>query len=133
MEKEHSMPDIRISKENFPGAIKQLMDRYRVFAPVKKGRFHEFALLQNVEQADLGFSNTLLSPKGLFHPQAERMFEYSLAREDPNAGILKRISRRESFWEYGRATQRLLNSMTPISIQKASRTPGGFKGARQLP
>jgi len=83
------MPDIRISKENFPGAIKQLMDRYRVFAPVKKGRFHEFALLQNVEQADLGFSNTLLSPKGLFHPQAERMFEYSLAREDPNAGILK--------------------------------------------
>jgi hypothetical protein len=42
-----------------------------------------------VEQADLGFSNTLLSPKGLFHPQAERMFEYSLAREDPNAGILK--------------------------------------------
>ncbi len=77
------------AKENFTGVIEQLMGRYRVYAPVKEGCGHGFAPLDNAEKADLGFSNTRLSPKGLFHPQAERMFEYSLAKDDPQAGIVK--------------------------------------------
>ncbi len=83
------MPNIFISKEKFPRAIEQLIGRYGVYAPVKNGLRHEFALLQNAAEADLGFSNTFLSPKGLFQPQAERMFEYSTAGNDPHAGILK--------------------------------------------
>ena len=83
------MPDICIAKENFPELIERLMGRYRVYAPVERGRYYEFAQIGKAAEADLSFSNTLLSPKGLFHPQAERMFEYSLARDDPDAGIVK--------------------------------------------
>ena len=84
------MPDIYIAKGNFvPGVIERLMGRYRVYGPVKNGGCHEFALLGDAAEADLGFQNTRLSPKGLFHPQAERMFEYSLAKDDPQAAILK--------------------------------------------
>ncbi|MFZ2448648.1 MAG: 4Fe-4S dicluster domain-containing protein [Syntrophobacteraceae bacterium] len=83
------MSEMFIAKGNFPGIIERLMSRYRVFAPVKTGRYHEFAALKEAGAADLGFRNTRISPKGLFHPQAERMFEYSLAKDDPQAGIVK--------------------------------------------
>ena len=109
------------AKENFTGVIEQLMGRYRVYAPVKEGCGHGFAPLDNAEKADLGFSNTRLSPKGLFHPQAERMFEYSLAKDDPRPESSKRrkkTSRLKSFLVSGRATQKPLISMTPTSTQK---------------
>ncbi|MHC1726410.1 MAG: 4Fe-4S dicluster domain-containing protein [Syntrophobacteraceae bacterium] len=87
------MSDIYIAKGNFPGIIERLMGRYRIFAPVKKGRYHEFTPLTTAAEADLGFKNTRLSPKGLFHPQAERMFEYSLAKDDPQANIVKETAK----------------------------------------
>ncbi len=83
------MSDIYISRGKFPEIIGQLMARYRVYAPVLKGEYHEFAEIEKTEEADLGYQNTRLSPKGLFHPHAERMFEYSLVKNDPQAGILK--------------------------------------------
>jgi sulfhydrogenase subunit beta (sulfur reductase) len=87
------MSDMYIAKGDFPGIIERLMTRYRVFAPVKKGRYHEFTPLANASEADLGVKNTRLSPKGLFHPQAERLFEYSLAKDDPQAGIVKEAAK----------------------------------------
>jgi len=87
------MSDTYIAKGNFPGVVERLMSRYRVFAPVKNGRYHEFARLTNASEADLGYRNTRLSPKGLFHPQAERMFEFSLAKDDPEAGIVKEAAK----------------------------------------
>ncbi|MCE5333970.1 MAG: 4Fe-4S dicluster domain-containing protein [Desulfobacteraceae bacterium] len=83
------MSDMYITKGKLPGVIERLMGRYRVFAPVKKGRYHQFARLTGAAEADLAFRNTRLSPKGLLHPQAERMFEYSLAKDDPERGIVK--------------------------------------------
>jgi ferredoxin len=83
------MSDIYIAKSNFREVIEQLMGRYRVYAPVKSGGFHDFAPLKDPSEADLGFRNSRLSPKGIFHPQAERMFDYSLAGNDPQAGIIK--------------------------------------------
>ena len=83
------MTEIYVAKEKFPGVVTQLMDRYRVFGPVDTGQYHEWAQLEKPEDADLGYQNTRLSPKGLFHPHSERMFEYSLAKGDPQAGIVK--------------------------------------------
>ena len=116
------MSDIYIEKGNFvPGVIERLMGRYRVYGPVKNGGCHEFALLGDAAEADLGFQNTRLSPKGLFHPQAERMFEFSLAKDDPQAAILKEAQKDfspEWFLESGRATQGRLSWMTPTSTPK---------------
>jgi len=78
-----------ISKNKLPGAVTGLLGRYRVFGPVRRGRYHEFAEVRNAEDVDLAYRNTRLSPKGLFHPQGERMFQFSLAAGDPDKGILK--------------------------------------------
>ena len=88
-EKGKIMSEIYIAKEKLPGALSQSMEKFRVIGPVFTGQFHEFAEVAKPEEMDLAFQNTRLSPKGLFHPQAERMFEYSLSKENPDAGILK--------------------------------------------
>jgi len=83
------MSEIYIEKDEMPGVIEQLMRRFRVYAPVFQGRYFEFAELEKAADADLSYQNTRLSPKGLFHPHCERMFHFSLDKDDPEAGILK--------------------------------------------
>ena len=83
------MSELYISKENFPGILERLMADFRVYGPVFTGEYHEFTRLKTAGEADLNYQNTRLSPKGLFHPQAERMFVYSLDKGDSEAGILK--------------------------------------------
>lgn len=83
------MLEMYIAKEKFPAIVKQLMGRCRVYGPVFQGEYHEFAELKAAEEVDLGYQNTRLSPKGLLHPQSERMFVYSLDKNDPEARILK--------------------------------------------
>ena len=62
------MSDIYIAKWNFPGVIERLMGRYRVYAPVKNGRCHEFAPLKNPSEADLGFQQYPPVTQGAFSP-----------------------------------------------------------------
>ncbi|GKT06916.1 4Fe-4S dicluster domain-containing protein [Desulforhabdus sp. TSK] len=83
------MSEMYIAKEKFPATVKQLMGRCRVYGPVFRGQYHEFAELKAAEDADMGYQNTRLSPKELFHPQSERMFTYSLDKSDSEAEILK--------------------------------------------
>jgi sulfhydrogenase subunit beta (sulfur reductase) len=85
------MTEVYIEKAKFPGVVGKLMDQYRVFGPVFQGQYHEFVQLQSGDEIDLGYQNTRLSPKGLFHPHSERMFEFSLAKDDPDAGIVKEV------------------------------------------
>ncbi len=83
------MREVYITKEKFPEVLKTLMNQRRVFGPVFQGQYHEFAELTATDELDLGYQNTRLSPKGLFHPHSERMFQFSLAKDDPEAGIVK--------------------------------------------
>lgn len=83
------MTEVYLAKDQFAGVLGKLMKELRVFGPVFQGDYHEFRQLESVDQLDLGCLNTRLSPKGLFHPHSERMFEYSLASGDAEAGILK--------------------------------------------
>jgi len=83
------MSEIFVSKDGLKEGIQRLLGRCRVFGPVLRGQYHEFAPLTRVDDLDLTFRNTRLSPKGLFHPHSDRMFIYSLAKDDPDAGILK--------------------------------------------
>lgn len=83
------MTERYISKEKFTKVLDRLMGQYRVYGPVFGGAFHNFAVLERAEDADFTFQNTRMSPKGLLHPHSERMFEFSLAKGDPEAGIVK--------------------------------------------
>ncbi len=85
------MLEVYFQKAKLNEIIEQLIRLLRVYAPVLKGAYHEFAQIKTASDADLGFQNTRLSPKGLFHPHLERMFEFSLAKGDPQASILKEV------------------------------------------
>ena len=83
------MREVYITKEKFPEAVRKLMNQHRVFGPVSQGQYHELTELKASDEIDLTYQNTRLSPKGLFHPHSERMFQFSLAKGDPEAGIVK--------------------------------------------
>jgi formate hydrogenlyase subunit 6/NADH:ubiquinone oxidoreductase subunit I len=85
------MLEIYIAREKLPGVVEQWMGRYRVFGPVLQGQYHEFDQVKQSGDVDLDYVNTKLSPKGLFHPQAEKMFEFTLDKQNPEAGILKEV------------------------------------------
>jgi len=83
------MTEMYIPKNKIDDAVQEMMAQHKVFAPVLQGRFHDFAPLSSPEEVDWECRNTRLSPKGLFHRHSERMFDYSLSKDDPEAGILK--------------------------------------------
>lgn len=85
------MLETYISKEKLPRMVEQLMGTHRVFGPVLRGQYHQFAPLEESTDLDLAFRNTRLSPKALFHPHSERMFEFTLEKGNPDAGILKEV------------------------------------------
>ena len=85
------MSEIYITKQKLPGIVEQMIEAQRVFGPVLKGQYHEFALLGQSADLDLTYRNSRLSPKALFHPHSERMFEFTLEKGNSEAGILKEV------------------------------------------
>jgi sulfhydrogenase subunit beta (sulfur reductase) len=83
--------EFTIRKEKIPQLLRGLLSSYRVYGPVRKGEQVLFARIEDGTDLDLAYQNSLLSPKGLFLPQSEKMFECSLdpARDDRN--IFKEI------------------------------------------
>ncbi len=65
------------------------IDEYKIYVPVKQGYYHFFLPLSEGVSPDFSFFNTRLSPKAIIFPQSERMFEFSLSLDDPEAFILK--------------------------------------------
>ena len=83
------MTNLIFTKDEWIKALEGLANDYRIFAPVKSDDFHSFDILEEGKSPDFDFQNTRLSPKSLIYPQSERMFEYSLDDNDPEAKILK--------------------------------------------
>ncbi len=77
------------TKDNWIKALEGLADDYMIFVPVTDGDFNSFEPFGNGKGPDFDYRNTRLSPKVLIYPQSERMFEYSLDENDPEANILK--------------------------------------------
>ena len=75
-------------KEDFINSLYEIKD-YKIFVPAKEGYYHFFLPLKNGIKPDFSFFNTRLSPKSIIFPQSERMFEFSLNKEEPDAFILK--------------------------------------------
>ena len=83
------MTDMIFVKEEWLRGLEGLKGSYGVYVPVKDGDFHAFKPLDEDGVPDFNYQNTRLSPKSIVYPQSERMFEYSLDRENPEASILK--------------------------------------------
>ena len=77
------------TKEQWNKALEGLKNDYKIFVPAKDGDFHSFVPLDEGNKPKYDYQNSRLSPKSLVYPQSERMFEYTLDNDDPDANILK--------------------------------------------
>ena len=77
------------SKNEFNDWLKELKKSFEVYRPVTQGDQCNFAPLNEGTQPDFSFQNTRLSPKGMVQPASERMFQFTLDPENPDAHILK--------------------------------------------
>ncbi len=77
------------TKDALIKAADGLRKSYRVFVPVKVGKFHEFKLFEDGDKPDFEYRKTRKSPKGLIFPQSERMLEYSIDEHKPDHHIMK--------------------------------------------
>ena len=59
------MTVFQIPKEKWAAGLEKLQNDYRLFGPVKEGKFHDFKALAKGQAPDLDFQNTRLSAKGL--------------------------------------------------------------------
>jgi ferredoxin len=85
------MDAVKIKKEKFPEFLNRLTDAYQLYGPVRQGKIVNFMPIQDATEIDLSLQNTRLSPKSLFLPQYEQMFEYSLDSAKDDAHILKEV------------------------------------------
>jgi ferredoxin len=76
-------------KDEWLQTLETLKESYRIFMPIKDGEYHAFALLEEGKRPDFAYQNSRLSPKSTVYPQSERMFEYSMDEDHPEAYILK--------------------------------------------
>jgi len=65
-----------LKKEQLEGFLKNLLNDYAVFGPVKKGDLLFFDRIESVNDIVLGRGNTLNSVKDALFPQTERLFAY---------------------------------------------------------
>jgi len=87
------MTDKIFAKEEWLKALDGLSDAYTLYVPVRDGDFHTFMPLNEGKKPDFGYQNTRLSPKSLVYPRSERLFEYTLDPDDPEAHIVKESSK----------------------------------------
>jgi ferredoxin len=87
------MKVLKTQKENLSGLLDKLKNAYRLYGPVRQGDMFSFVPLQDTSQIDLSFQNSRLSPKSLFLPQSDRLFEYSLDAKRDDAHILKEVEK----------------------------------------
>jgi len=85
------MVDRVIKKTELADFVDRLMEKHRVYAPVRQQDMTDFQEISTADQVDLSFANTTLSPKSIILPQSEVMFEFNLDRTSEQAGILHEI------------------------------------------
>jgi ferredoxin len=84
------------SKDQWTEALTALMEKYTIYVPVKEGDFYLFRDLSGLKKGkrpDFSYQNARLSPKGVVYPQSERMFDYSLDKDDVDAFIMKETAK----------------------------------------
>ena len=85
------MVDRVIKKTELSDFVDRLMEKHRVYAPVRQQNMTDFQEISTADQVDLSFANTTLSPKSIILPQSEAMFEFNLDRTSEQAAILHEI------------------------------------------
>ncbi|MEN8209739.1 MAG: hypothetical protein ABFR50_10875, partial [Candidatus Fermentibacteria bacterium] len=70
------MKMVRLDKQKFEDFIRELSAEYSVYAPGIAGGKTEFIPVRSQQQIDTSRLVTDMSPKGVFFPSSEVLFEY---------------------------------------------------------
>ncbi|MDO8715552.1 MAG: 4Fe-4S dicluster domain-containing protein [Dehalococcoidales bacterium] len=65
-----------IDKKKLAGLLDELLKEYRIIAPVQRNGIVVFEEVHSGKDVLLEFSNSKMSPKGLFFPQSDVLFSY---------------------------------------------------------
>ncbi|MEA1987262.1 MAG: 4Fe-4S dicluster domain-containing protein [Candidatus Marinimicrobia bacterium] len=76
---------IKINKNKFDKFFKILKGNYDVFAPIGDGMNSKFSRVKSIKEINLDISNTDKSPKEIFFPQTEILFNFESQKINLNA------------------------------------------------
>ena len=79
------MEPVLIAENRIDAWIDALIAAGRVVAPVRHGSATHWRVVNAANEVDLGYGNTVDSPKAFFFPAAERLLAYERVRGDYNA------------------------------------------------
>ena len=85
-----------IDASELPSLVSAFMEAYEVVAPVKHGRSYVFEAIESFDSIELGYDNTIASPKKYFLPPTETLFEFD-ARNNEVANFTAEITPRVIF------------------------------------
>jgi len=71
---------VLVAKDQMSVLLEALLQDHEVFAPVNDDALVAFRQVDSPQQVLLDYGNSTLPPKGLFFPQTETLFTYSLER-----------------------------------------------------
>ena len=74
------MRALLLAKDQMSVLLEALLQGHEVFAPVNDDGVIAFRQVDSPQQVLLDYHNSTLPPKGLFFPQTEALFVYSLER-----------------------------------------------------
>lgn len=80
----------KISKKGMNEIIQSLMADYTVFAPVNIDGIFSFRPICTFQQIDPGYQNSKKSPKEVFFPQSETMFEYKNGKVESTEKVTRK-------------------------------------------
>ena len=75
------MEKAKITKEKFPDLIKQIMEKDKLFAPVKENGFSLFKQVKKASEIDTSYVNTRVPPKSIIFKQTETLFRFTPGRK----------------------------------------------------
>ena len=84
------MADKLLKKSDLAGFFKSLSKDYQILGPVKDGPRYRFDQVDGNE-FPFDYQNTLMSPKDLFFPQSEKMFNFSTDPGQEGAFVLSEV------------------------------------------
>ncbi len=81
-----------LAKDKFSELVEKFTKEQDVFAPIAQGLEVKWSLIDDSSKILFDFKNTSMSPKGLFFPQTECLFEFNNNKDAEDAFILKETS-----------------------------------------
>ncbi len=85
------MEPVSLKKNNVAALVEKLRPSYQVFGPVEKGGMVDFQEINDGHDMVVSFQNSRLSPKSLFLPQSQGMFQFHLDPTRDDAHVLKEL------------------------------------------